>query len=71
MKLKVGDLVVPYDEAEAKKQANWNPKGDLKVISICIGKRSRESIVTAEDERGVRYYSLDMAFKKVSIAGGV
>ena len=70
MKLKVGDLVVPYDEAEAKKQANWNPKGDLKVISIRIGKRSRETIVTAEDERGARYYSLDMAFKKVSIAGG-
>lgn len=32
MKLKVGDLVVPYDEAEAKKLANWNPQGDLKVI---------------------------------------
>ena len=71
MKLKVGDLVVPYDEAEAKKQANWNHKGDLKVISIRIGKRSRESIVTAEDERGVRHYSLHMAFKKVNVAGGV
>lgn len=71
MKLKVGDLVVPYDEAEAKKQANWNPKGDLKVISIRIGKRSKETIVTAADERGVRYYSLHMAFKKVNVAGGV
>lgn len=71
MKLKVGDLVVPYDEAEAKKLANWNPQGDLKVISIRIGKRSRETIVTAVDERGVRYYSLDIAFKKVSTAGGV
>ena len=71
MKLKVGDLVVPYDEAEAKKLANWNPQGDLKVILISIGKRSKETIVTAADERGVRYYSLHMTFKKVNVAGGV
>lgn len=71
MNLKVGDVVIPFDEAEAKKLANWNPQGDLKVISIRIGKRSRETIVTAVDERGVRYYSLDIAFKKVSTAGGV
>ena len=69
MNLKVGDFVIPYDEAEAQKQANWNPQGDLKVISIRIGKRSRETIVTAVDERGVRYYSLDIAFKKVNILG--
>lgn len=71
MNLKVGDVVIPCDEAEAKKLANWNPQGDLKVISIRIGKRSRETIVTAVDERGVRYYSLDIAFKKVSTVGGV
>ena len=69
MNLKVGDFVIPCDEAEARKLANWNPQGLLKVISIRVGKCSGETFLTAVDERGYRYHSIDIAFKKTSNVG--
>ena len=69
MSLKVGDFVIPSEGEDAKRKANWNPQGNLKVISIYVGKRSRETFVTAVDERGYRYHSIDIAFKKVSDVG--
>ena len=64
--LKVGDLVIPEDPDEARKNSNWNPQGNLTVVGVHQGKRSKEIIITAVDERGYKFCALDVAFKKLS-----
>lgn len=64
--LKVGDLVLPEDPEEARKNSNWNPQGNLTVVGVHQGKRSKEIIITAVDERGDKFCAIDVAFKKVS-----
>ena len=63
--LKVGDLVLLEDPEEARKNSNWNPQGNLTVVSVHQGKRSKEIIITAVDERGDKFCAIDVAFKKV------